>query len=88
VFVKMPTERKPTYVDLSSPIYVDLFARFVRNLQRVDPSASISITEMLPCPSGAWLPDAAGRRYTSELRIVAVDPSVVARVLERERAAG
>jgi hypothetical protein len=28
---------------------------------------------MLPDPDHAWLPDAEGRRYTSELRLVAVD---------------
>lgn len=74
VFAKMPTERKPTYVDLCSPVYVDLLARSVRVLQRTDPSAPVTMTEMLPPPGGAWLVDSAGRRYTSELRMVAVDP--------------
>jgi hypothetical protein len=77
VFVKMPAERKPTYVDLFSPLFIDLWARSVRTLQQTEPSATITITEMLPTPSGAWVVDAAGNRYTSELRLVAVDPAVV-----------
>jgi len=28
---------------------------------------------MLPAPDQTWLPDAEGNRYTSELRMVAVD---------------
>jgi hypothetical protein len=28
---------------------------------------------MLPTPEDCWLPDAAGNRYTSELRLVCVD---------------
>ena len=34
---------------------------------------SVRFTEMLPGPDGCWLQDAAGHRYTSELRVVAVD---------------
>jgi hypothetical protein len=75
VFVKMPGERKPTYVDLTSPLFVDLFARFVRRQCQIDASATVAVTEMLPTPDGAWLTDATGRRYTSELRIVAVAPA-------------
>lgn len=36
-------------------------------------SAPITLTEMLPAPDQTWLPDAEGRRYTGELRIVALD---------------
>ena len=75
IFVKMPGERKPTYVDLSSPVYVDQLAKAIRRAQRLDPAALVAITEMLPTPAGAWLPDAAGRRHTCELRMVAVDVS-------------
>jgi hypothetical protein len=75
VFVKMSTERKPIYVDLSSPLFVELFARFVRGAERQDPSARVTISEMLPAPSGAWLPDADGETYTCELRMVAVEPA-------------
>ena len=74
-FVKLPTERKPSYIDFSSPVYVDLFARAVRALQRADPAAIVTLTEMLPSHEGAWLVDAAGQRYTSELRLVAIVPN-------------
>jgi Lantibiotic dehydratase, N terminus len=68
VFIKIPEEAKPAYVDLESPLYVELLARMVRR------ASSVSITEMLPGPDEAWLTDAAGRRYASELRIAALDP--------------
>jgi hypothetical protein len=35
--------------------------------------ASITVSEMIPGLEQVWLPDASGGRYTSELRIVAVD---------------
>jgi len=78
VFVKMPTEHKPTYVDFSSPVYVDAFARSAKTAQRIEPEGVITITEMLPTQAGAWLTDAAGRSYTCELRLVAVDQATVA----------
>lgn len=74
VFVKMPAERKPSYVDLSSPVYVDLFCKWVRGTMGADPDGVVTITEMLPAHTGAWVVDRAGRRYTSELRIIAVAP--------------
>jgi len=76
VFVKSPVEVKPVYIDLASPVFVDIFARLVRRTQEgAGGEATLAITEMLPRLEQAWLPDAAGRRYTSELRIVAVDPA-------------
>jgi hypothetical protein len=33
----------------------------------------VTVTEMLPAPDQTWLTDAKGRRYTAELRMVAVD---------------
>jgi hypothetical protein len=77
VFMKMPTEVKPSYVDFASPVFVDLFARSVRVLQRTNPDGVVTLTEMLPAHSGCWLVDAEGQRYTSELRIVAVTPGEV-----------
>jgi hypothetical protein len=76
VFAKLPIEPKPFYVDFDSPIYVDIFARLVRRMmERGDGTALISISEMMPAPDETWLTDAVGRRYTSELRFVAVDMS-------------
>ena len=68
VFVRVPSEIKPVYVDFASPISRDLLARFTRDAPHV------TISEMLPGPSGLWLRDGEGRRYTSELRMIAVDP--------------
>jgi hypothetical protein len=70
VFLKTPEERKPTWIDLESLIYVDIFCRAVRKAARV------TLTEMLPSIEESWLTDAAGNRYVSELRFVAVDPKV------------
>jgi len=74
VFVKAPVEVKPFYVDFSSPIFVDIFAKVVRRTEKNESEEStITITEMLPTPDQVWLPDAEGQLYTSELRFVAVD---------------
>jgi hypothetical protein len=35
----------------------------------------LSVTEMLPLPCHAWVPDAEGRRYLSELRLQIRDPN-------------
>jgi hypothetical protein len=73
VFVKIPTERKPFYVDFDSPILVNMLAKAVRRAMQQDDQTPMIITEMLPRLDQAWLPDAKGQRYTSELRIVALD---------------
>jgi len=72
VFAKVPVEVKPFYVDFESPVYVEMLARAVR--RTAEAGGRVTLTEMLPGAGGAWLEDAEGRRYTSELRIVAVDP--------------
>ena len=68
VFVRVPGEMKPIYVDLTSPFSVDMLLRFAAGATR------ISISEMFPGPDGLWLRDAEGNAYTSELRCIAVDP--------------
>ena len=74
VFVLAPPEEKPIYIDFASPVLVDLLARLLRNsAQSVPVAGPVRITEMLPVPDDAWLPDAEGNRYTSELRLVCVD---------------
>jgi hypothetical protein len=73
VFMKSPVEVKPVYVDLQSPIYVDILAKAVRRAKKEMAKKPIKISEMLPGLDQVWLPDAAGRHYTSEFRIVAVD---------------
>lgn len=71
-FMKATIETKPVFVDFDSPIYVNIFSKIVRRA-RGTKEAQIAVSEMLPTPDQVWLPDAAGRHYTSELRVVAVD---------------
>ena len=68
LFMKVPEETKPIFLDLASPTFVELAAKMVRK------ASTVSISEMLPDLDGLWLTDAERRRYTSELRIVAIDP--------------
>jgi len=73
VFVKAKVETKPFYVDLSSPVYVELLGKVIRRcVDRGLGEEAVVVSEMLPGPGESWLPDAAGERYSSELRIVAV----------------
>lgn len=76
MFVKVPVEKKPFYLDFDSPIYVDIFAKMVRRSEgNCPPDKFVTMSEMLPAIGESWLPDAGGQRYTSELRIVALDLS-------------
>ncbi|MEU2612184.1 thioesterase domain-containing protein [Micromonospora sp. NPDC007271] len=74
VYVKLGTETKPCFVDLGSPAYANMFCAMVR-AARVDGGDGVSlvVSEMLPTPEQAWVPDGAGRRYFSELRLQIVD---------------
>lgn len=75
VFARVPGEPKPYYLDLESLIYVDLLAKAVRgSVERCESGSTVRFTEMLPGFDECWLADAGGNRYTSELRLVAVDP--------------
>jgi hypothetical protein len=75
-FVKSPVEVKPFYVDLNSHMYVDIFSKVVRRTELAKGGETlIAVSEMVPTHDQAWLTDAAGRHYTSEFRIVAVDPA-------------
>ena len=74
VFVKVPIETKPCYVDFDSPIYVNLLAKLLRRTtQQGGEGMQAVFTEMLPDVEHSWLPDVEGRRYTCELRMVALD---------------
>jgi len=75
VFVRFPGEPKPVYADLESPAFVDLAAHLWRTAAQREPKSLVTVTEMLPGPGECWLVDAQGQRYTSELRVVAVDRS-------------
>ncbi|WP_214414743.1 lantibiotic dehydratase [Sphaerisporangium fuscum] len=69
VFARIPGQAKPFYADLRSPVLMDNLVRVLRTADHVD------LVEMLPGPGELWLTDPAGRAYTSELRVVAVDPT-------------
>jgi hypothetical protein len=76
VFIKTPIEVKPLYVDFESPVLINIFTKMIRHTSETAPADTlISVIEMHPNPEQVWLPDAAGRRFTSEFRIVALDPS-------------
>lgn len=73
VFVRTPGAPKPILVDRDAPLLLQNLARGLRQGAAADPEATVDIVEMLPGPDGLWLSDAAGQRYTSEFRVVAVD---------------
>ena len=74
VFWRFTGERKPIYADLTGLASIDLVSRALRRCRRnAGPGATVTVTEMLPAPDQAWLTDAAGLRYTAELRMVAAD---------------
>jgi len=79
VYVKLPTEVKPFYVDFASPVYVEILATAVRRVMRAEAgnadSACVTVSEMLPDHSQLWLTDSKDKRFTSEFRIVAFDMS-------------
>jgi hypothetical protein len=78
LFTKSPLERKPMYLDVESPALCRILCRQARKAAESSPQARIGFTEMLPGPAQCWLADPDGRRYVSELRIVAVDEAASA----------
>jgi surfactin synthase thioesterase subunit len=70
VFAKVGTEIKPCYVDLTSPVSVSTLCTMLHAANaKHGPDVPVTLTELLPTPEQAWVPDAAGRRYFSELRL-------------------
>ncbi|MCP2342414.1 lantibiotic dehydratase [Actinomadura rupiterrae] len=75
VFAKIGTEVKPVYVDFTGPRYVSAFAAMLRSTrERSGADVPVVFSELLPGPGDAWLEDAQGRRYYSELRLQICDP--------------
>ena len=72
LFARIAGEPKPFYVDLCSALLVTNLARAWRGAAD-RPDNGVQLQEMLPDPDALWLRDAAGRRYTTEFRMVAVD---------------
>lgn len=77
LFYRTIKEKKPCYLDLDSPLYVELFVKEVRRtVQSGAPKPGghvVTLSEMLPTPNHAWLVDTQGAHYASEIRIAAVD---------------
>jgi hypothetical protein len=73
-FYSVAVEIKPILVDFTSISSVNVLASTVRRAARADPDGDISVSEMYPDLTDTWLVDAAGETYTSELRMVAVEP--------------
>ncbi|WP_405090171.1 lantibiotic dehydratase family protein [Micromonospora sp. NBC_01392] len=70
VFVRVATELKPEYVDLTSPLYANRLCLMLRAARRAGGAdVPVTVTELLPTPAQAWLPDGRGRHYVSELRL-------------------
>jgi hypothetical protein len=61
-------------VDLDSTLLTTSLHRMLRRVAGRDPAMPVLFTEMLPGPDECWL-EHDGARYTSELRLVAVDLS-------------
>ncbi|MEV0678600.1 lantibiotic dehydratase [Actinosynnema sp. NPDC050436] len=74
VFVKLGTEVKPVFADLTSPLHAASLCTMVAGAARVDRAAAVTVSEVLPDVGEHWLTDAEGRRYSSELRLHLVDP--------------
>jgi len=75
VFLKVPTEKKPFYVDFESLASIDVCARILRRIPEGE-QGMVIVSEMLPDLHETWLVDQQQRPYTSELRFVAVDRRV------------
>jgi hypothetical protein len=74
VFVRVSVEVKPFYLDFESPIYVEIFIKMIRRMLATgNKEGRVTLSEMLPTPEQAWLPDGDGQTYTSEFRMVAWD---------------
>ena len=73
-FYKVPVEDKPVFVDFTSLVLVNLFAKAVRRTAEAR-QTSLTVSEMLPDVGQTWLTDGDGAGYTAEVRIVAVDPA-------------
>jgi hypothetical protein len=79
VFVRVATEIKPCYVDLTSPLYVRILCNLLRGAKtRGGEEVELMVTEMLPTAEQAWLTDSEGRRYCSELRLQIRDEATAA----------
>ena len=88
MFCRFTGEIKPIYADLTSLASIDLLARSVRRSRRKGRRRrEAHVVEMLPALDQAWLTDAQGQRYASELRMVAVDQKAAYQAAQTDRKA-
>ncbi|MET8043680.1 hypothetical protein ABZU25_22795 [Micromonospora sp. NPDC005215] len=73
--MKISTEVKPCYVDLSGPLYARSLCAMVDAAARIGPDSAVVVTELLPAPGDSWVTDAQGRGYVGELRLQMTDPN-------------
>ncbi len=78
VFVRFASGEKPICVDFDSPILTDVLGHVAAGLVSSGSSVHLRISELLPTTDLLSHTDARGARYTSELRIVALDPALPA----------
>jgi len=71
-FCLLSGQTKPVYIDFNSPTLTRNLHRMLSRSAATAPEAHARFTEMLPSLDECWL-EHEGARYTSELRIVAVD---------------
>jgi len=71
-YLRTHREKKPVYLDLHSPMLVEVAIKLVRTAAR-DEGGWVSVSEMLPTPEQLWLRDGKGARYCSELRTAILD---------------
>jgi hypothetical protein len=72
VFCLPAGEPKPVYVDFHSAALTRNLHRLLARAANANPDATVRFAEMLPGPDQCWL-EHEHARYTSELRLVAVD---------------
>jgi len=73
VYVKLPSEVKPFYLDFNSPILVLSFLVALRAaLAKPNASSELTLSEALPEPEQAWVLDGEGSTYFGEVRMVVI----------------
>jgi surfactin synthase thioesterase subunit len=78
VYIKIGSEIKPFYADLTSPQLASALCNAMRGARgSASGDVPVVITEALPAPDQAWVPDGRGNRYFSELRLHITDGEVV-----------
>lgn len=84
VFARVQFSPKPVYVDLQVPATLaNLVRLWVAAGAQEGAARIVEVSEMLPAPDELWLTDPSGRHYTTEFRMVAVDPIPAAGFDER-----